>query len=72
MAHAGACVKLNCRSTTPVAKIPDVWPSIPTIIVDYNLKASGVSGICATLGHNDRIHEVDLTQFEILDQKRSC
>ena len=60
MAHAGACVRLNCRSTTPVAKILDVWPSIPTIIVDYNLKASGVSGICATLERNDRIHEVDL------------
>jgi hypothetical protein len=38
----------------------DVWPPVPIIIVDYNLKASGVDGTCAALEHKDRIHEVDL------------
>ena len=35
----------------------DVWPPIPIIIVDYELKASGVDGICAAHEHNDRVHE---------------
>jgi hypothetical protein len=30
------------------------------MIVDYNLKTSGVGGICAALEHNDCIHEADL------------
>ena len=61
-------LRLNCRSKTPATKILDVWRPISTIIVDYNIKASNVDGICAALEHNDRIHEVD---FNAIRNSRS-
>ena len=51
-----------------MTKILGVWWRISTFLVDYNLKASNVDGICAALEHNDRIHEVD---FNAIRNSRS-
>ena len=54
-------LRLVCTAKTPVEKMLNIWPDLPIAIsVCYIDEASGVDNVIATLGHNDRVRELEV------------
>jgi hypothetical protein len=55
-------LRLFCTPETPATDTLDVWPALPLLINGNTVisLASSVDNIVVALGHNNRIHEVDL------------
>jgi hypothetical protein len=64
-------LQLFCRAATPVKEMLDIWPPLPIVIWNHDMKRGCVDNTIAALGHNDRICQLGLgdissSQFEKL------
>jgi hypothetical protein len=59
---------LSCTFGTPTKDILDLWPPFPIVIgLDYGMRDVDVDNIIAALENNDRIRELHLMNFPILE-----
>jgi hypothetical protein len=56
-------LRLYCDAGTPVKELMDVWPVLPIVVRSDGHEKWGVDNILAALEHNNRIYELDLSDF---------
>jgi hypothetical protein len=62
-------LRLDCRASSPVREMLDIWPPLPIRMVIIGLETRGLDNIIATLEHNDRIRDLAISGIPSMNRE---